>query len=741
MSRTMPRPNVLLRAASASQQMSVYSAPAEQAVPAAQVLSLGWLPALSVVTAAGLLLMAAANYLAKSGAGAGTQIFWFSLLVIIVPITFRLLAAQPSRSERFGLVMVFGMALFLVKVMQSPFGFTYSDELVHLHNVHQILESSHLFLPNSILPASTLYPGLESFTAGLQQLSGLDAYSAGQVVIGAGRLILMAALFLLYERVTHSPRVAALASILYAGNANFLYFSVQFSYESLALPLALLVLYAVARREDLANAGERLGLTLLALIGICAVVVTHHLSSYFLASVLVLWTLMASRARITLFSLFGQWLVRFSASRLGQKLEPAFRRIVGAPAWPIHGQGAATGGPGGLALFASAAAMVWLVYVASFTLTYLSPVFGHALVSVIGLIGGESTGRQLFQSNSGYVAPAAERFVALGSVLLLLAALPFGLREVWRRRLHHPMVLVLSGAALAYFSTLGLRLVPSAWEIGNRASEFLFVGLALVTALARFPSIPAVSLWTRIMLSVRSNLAARWTRVGHKGSQVFSDPGQPGRRAGPMLPPARALQVPAKQRSRTWRRPRSEWQLRLALTLAMAGIFSGGVIAGWLPELRLAKLSRLEVSGQVLEPAGTVVSRWMLDQYGPMNIVGADEANGRSLLAYGRQHALAGRNPNIVGMLETDKLVDWQWELMRELGIEYMLVDRRRISDDNMLGYFFDRGPGRQPAEQALLPPAVYLKFDSLPSVSRELDSGNIAVYYVWKLVNGEAQR
>ena len=748
MSRTLPPPNVLLRAATASRRLSILDEPAEAVRPLAPPAGLGWLPALSVVAAAGLLVMAAADYLARLSSGAGTSLFWLSLLIVTVPITFRLLVARIARSERLGLVMLFGIALYLVKVMQSPFGFTYADEYVHQYNLHNIFSTGQMFLQNPILPASTLYPGLETFTAGLQHLTGLDAFTAGLVVIGAARLIMMAALFLLYEQVSHSSRVAALGSVLYAGNSNFVFWSAQFSYESLALPLAILVLYVVARREDSADAGERLGLTLIALAGICSVVVTHHLSSYFLALVLVLWTVTASRARIALFGFIGGQLVRFSNSRLGRRLTPLFRRVVGDPAWPMHGQGAATGGPGGLALFAAAAALVWLFYVASLTLTYLSPVFGKAFVSLIGLIGGESTGRHLFQSGSGYVAPVAERAVALGSVLLLLLALPFGLRQVWRRGLHHPVMLLLSGAAVAYFSTLGLRLVPSAWEIGNRASEFLFIGLALVTAMARFPRLPKPSLgaWygraRAALAGLRGELAARWARAGREATLLLPAPGAViSSEQTAVIPTTRALQLRPEPESGRPARRRSNWPARLALALLAAAIFSSGVIAGWLPQIRLAQLTRVEVNGRVLEPAGQAVARWMLAQHGPWNTIGSDEASGRVQLAYGWQHALAGRFPNIISILDAEQLADWQWETMRSLGISYMIIDRRAISADNMLGNFFDRGPGRELPANALIPPAIYLKFDGLPYVTRELDAGNLVLYYVRELVNGTAQR
>jgi hypothetical protein len=381
--------------------------------------------------------------------------------------------------------------------------------------------------------------------------------------------------------------------------------------------------------------------------------------------------------------------------------------------------------------------------VAAFTLSYLVPVFGQAFLSLINLIGGEVTRRQLFESGTGYVAPLAERIVAIGSVVLLLLALPFGLRQVWRRYLHHPVMLLLSGAALAYFSTLGLRLVPSAWEIGNRASEFLFIGLALITALARFPKLSKAQLgeWlTRTWMGLsglQSNLTTRGAFAG-QAAALLPAPGTSAADESIHFPVERALQVRTGGRTGRRARRRSDWAGRLALAFAALAIFSGGVIAGWLPQLRLALLLRLQVDGQVLEPAGLAAARWMFAEHGSGNTLAADESNGRTLLANGWQHIVAGRFPNIVSILETDRLADWQWEMLRTLGINYMLIDRRKISANNMLGYFFDRGHSGPAASE--WPPEVYLKFDRIPLISRELDSGDIVIYNFREFIRGTAQ-
>jgi hypothetical protein len=666
-------------------QSRVGLAPADMAISATKVARgretavsgpWGWLPAIALVGSIGLLGISVANNLSGAGVQGVEPLFWLGLTLIVAPVAARLLGGRAGRLERLGLALLFGMDLYLVKFMQSPYAFTYSDELLHLFNANQIVETGRLFTPNPILPPSALYPGLEAVTTALMRLTGLDTFGAGLVVIGLGRFMLMLALFLLYEQLTGSARVASLASMLYAGSANFLYWSAQFSYESLALPLVVIALYAVARREAGRERAERVGLTIVALLLIVSVVVTHHISSYFLAASLVAWAVLSSPARTAVFGWVERRLGGLSATRLGQRIQPLGRRLIGRAAWPAPAQGAATGGPGGLAVFAVVAVLLWLVYVASLTLTYLSPLFSKALLSLTQMIAGEESGRALFQpSTGGYVAPNWERVVGLGAVVLCLLGLPFGLREVWRRRLHHPFVLLLAGAAVAYFAMLGLRLNSAAWEISNRSGDFLFIGLALVLAMARFPVWPVV----------------------------------------------RRL-------------------LRPLLTGAVVVILSGGVIAGWPPQLRLAQVYQVVAGGQRLDPAGLAAAKWARAELGPHRRIAAEAADAIYLLAYGDQNVQTGRQYSIQSVFEATVLQKWQVNVLQNKQVEYLAVNRRLISNDTMSGIFFDHGGQWPLPANELLPPEVYAKFNDQPLVGRIYDSGDLVIYDVRAWLSASAQ-
>src|SRR5215207_3919156 len=101
--------------------------------PLAATSAAGWgrLPALSLLSAFALLLIAIANNRARAGADWSDVLFWAGPLLLFVPSAARLVAPAPERSGRIGLVALLGMGLYLVKLLHSPLLFTFSDELQH----------------------------------------------------------------------------------------------------------------------------------------------------------------------------------------------------------------------------------------------------------------------------------------------------------------------------------------------------------------------------------------------------------------------------------------------------------------------------------------------------------------------------------------------------------------------------------------------------------------------------------
>lgn len=404
----------------------------------------GYLAPIALAAGAGLLVCSFANTLARSG-GYPSLLYWAGILVIALPIFWRLTSRDASTRERLLLACLLGLSLYAVKVVRDAPLFTFSDELVHAFNADQIASHHHLFRFNPILPVTPSYPGLEGATSALMTLTGLSSYWAGVVVVGAARLSLTIGLFLLYRRISDSARTAGLAVAIYAGNFNFLYWGAQFSYESLALPLFVVVLMAVAERDASPREWAR-DWAVPILLGIAAIVVTHHLTSYAVAVFLAVLA------------------VIYWAQRRDWR-------------WP---------NPWRYAILAAVLALGWLLLVANSTFGYLGPVIGSAFEAIFHTASGEAPPRGLFQGKGSSIpaTPIPARAVALLAVALLAVAVLFGLRRFWQRYRREPYALIFAAASLGFFATLVLRLAPAAWETGNRLSEYLFVGLAFIAALS-----------------------------------------------------------------------------------------------------------------------------------------------------------------------------------------------------------------------------------------------------------------
>ncbi len=401
------------------------------------------LAVLGVAAAFGVFGLSVAYAGARAHKAWADPVFWTSLLVIVVPIAFRLLGREAGRSERLHLLLILGVSLFGAKVLQSPDVFANHDELGQYRATVDILSTGRLFGENPIVAAYAFWPGLESVTGALSSLSGLPLLASGLIVIGAARLLLLIGLFGLVNRITGSARAAGIAALIYIGHPNYLFFDAQFAYESLAIGLAAMTLLATAMAHGSASQARSAGIA--AVVLTAATVVTHHFTSYALAFALVAW------AGISL------WRDRVPGSSLVVPVV-AQTAVVMAGGWWLLGGSALSRG--------------------------IAPVLSQAFDGLIDVVARRATASAPFSAASGYADPPLERAVGLMSVCLLLVVLPFGLWASWRRGRVNPLVPILGLLALMYPVTLALRLSPAGSETANRASGFIFVGLGLATCLA-----------------------------------------------------------------------------------------------------------------------------------------------------------------------------------------------------------------------------------------------------------------
>lgn len=662
--------------------------------------SWGWFPALALVSAFGLLLVATAYTCSRFdgrwlSAGQALIVWWAGLIVIFLPIAARLLSSDPSRRERLATVVTLGIQFFLVEVLSSPRQFVDYDELMHWHTVDDMLRYHHLFHQNSLLPVSPLYSGMENVTSALVSLSGLSIFHAGVLVLFVGRIIFTLALFLLFEEISASPRVAGIATLLYMTNPNFLFFDALFIYESLALPFAALALYAVVRSARRHPNGH-LARSIAAILSGAFIIVTHHVASYMLAAVLLIWTLIR---------------------HLGPRLRLSRRD---------------TQRPGGLTLLVVAGCVAWLLYVAIIVVGYLAAPITHGVTELVSIVLREQKSRALFRGYAGQVNPLWERLTALASVILIVLFLPFGLFQVWKRHRSHSLALTFAACASVYPAILALRLTQFGNEIASRSAEYLFVAIAFVLAVG------ITNLRDHGIRSAANRVAAdafgyavRLTRVGRRRQSPF-----------------RALllifaSIAYAFGSATVRMPQPRWRrlLQAAVFLGWSCVlFAGGVVTGVGPTSRvLPGPYRVSADARSVEPQGVDAATWARAFLGPDNRIATDRVNKVLMGAYGEQYVVNGASDHIdvSAIILEPQVNDYVIEMLRRGNIRYVIVDRRLSTGLPVVGVYVEEGESDAFHHTTPVDPATLVKFDGLPGVTRVFDSGDIVIYDVLGLENG----
>lgn len=319
---------------------------------------------------------------------------------------------------------------------------------------------------------------------------------------------------------------------------------------------------------------------------------------------------------------------------------------------------------------------------------YLGPVLQGGLEEVAQLVT-RAGGRELFVSEDGTVAPAWQRLLAVAGVglvclglltgflrTLVLAGLPLApLRLRSLRGWRSGPLLVLALLTVAYPLSILFRLTRSGWEIGNRIGPFSFFGVSVVVAVA------AVGYWQG------------------RGER-------------------------ARSRART-----------LALALAATVILVGGVISSEGPRILVPAHHQVSADSASVEPMGIAAAAWTQAWLGPDNLFASDRINRLLLATYGRQRVATTlqdwRDTSLA--LLAPRLGAAEVAVLRDVGVEYVLVDLRLTTALPAVGVYFDGGVADR-SHQAPPLPAALLKFNAEPSADRLFDNGYLVMFDVRRL-------
>jgi hypothetical protein len=422
--------------------------------------SWGWIPVMSLTSALGLIAITVGLGPNTPAHIPGVLFLNAGFLLLLVPLTLRLVWPSVSRFERIGLIVLAVVALYIIKLLPRPLGFIDFDEFLHWVTAADIIERKTLFSPNPLLPISPLYPALEIITAAVVNITGWSILVSATLLLAILRVVFVLALFLLFETITASSRLAALGCLVYMGNSAFFIFHAAFAYESLAIVFIALAFLAAARAEH--NVANRWTyLVFLAVPFLAALSATHHIAAF-----------------IAIFILISLVVLVFL-----NQLAPQYRMAVVA-----------------LVSAAALSSIGWLTMMGDPVLEYLGPPLQEGLTTLYHLLTTLTQARRPFLSDDGSAAPLWQQLAMLSSLLLVCLGLATGFfrtlslagMRVTRGRGRMPIVVTWTNnwAVLAAVITIGfpitlaLRLTGSGWEIGNRLCPYFYFGVAPVVAVA-----------------------------------------------------------------------------------------------------------------------------------------------------------------------------------------------------------------------------------------------------------------
>ena len=411
-------------------------APAEPVAPAESRPRTSWAGPAIVIVAIGVLGQAWLGYQGRTTGGFSSVLWYVTLGLIFVPPTALIMSGRITDRAKIWFALYMALALLATRFVLYPQQFAYHDELLNYRVLLSIEQTRHLFTPNSLLPDTADYPGMEIATAAVHQLTGLSLHSAGFVVLAAVRVVMTLALIRIIQMVTGNVTAGCLTAAIYTTNPQYVFFNSQFSYESVALPLCFFCVYVIALSRSTRSPLSVIPGTAI----ILAVAATHHLTSVALVIVLWVWYLFT----------------RISKRPVRQLLPLAVVSLVIVAAW------------------------TWLAR--AVIIPYLSEITNNSLSNLTTVLRGTSS-HKFFTDSAGDRSPAWQELLSLASVLLITLTL---IPSVWLAITKHRL---LSAGAMTLFAIAALYpIVPAGHltdvtaEVTDRASGFVFVGLGYIVA-------------------------------------------------------------------------------------------------------------------------------------------------------------------------------------------------------------------------------------------------------------------
>ncbi|MGB3483048.1 MAG: hypothetical protein WBB07_12630 [Mycobacterium sp.] len=398
-------------------------------------------------------------------------LFWAGFLLGMLPLAALACTGGINGATRAAALVGIGLFGTIPRLLRtSPAG---SDEFTHLRQSIEAFFAGEVGHVSYLLPITKEFPGLHQVASAIARLTGLSLWHSGLAVVIAAHVLSVLAVYQLIRAVGVPARGAGAGAVIYTLNPSWLLFNATFSYESLALPI---LLWCLAATIAACRATDKPAVRSLAAAVLCVVAlpVIHHLTTLFLALILILLITALVTQRL--------WLL--IAGRTGEQRG----RI-----WPMLL----------VAYCLAMSVMYWWSGNFGWLMSYLSPAWTRGFAQIKAILDGavlSSGGRRgLFSGapNPAYEIVSGYLYPVITLVLFLLS-----LAVLWhRRRQIGPAIWAFAVLASLYFLSMPMVLTKGGAEGAHRSWAFSFIGIAVLCGVA----------WS-FSPGLRDVIAARGTR-------------------------------------------------------------------------------------------------------------------------------------------------------------------------------------------------------------------------------------
>jgi hypothetical protein len=258
----------------------------------------------------------------------------------------------------------------------------------------------------------------------------------------------------------------------------------------------------------------------------------------------------------------------------------------------------------------------------------------------------------------------------VGSVIPVLVLIAVGLKRVWRAPETSTLWRTLAIAAVLYPVSLGLRLTLAGSETSQRASEFVFVGVAFLAGLV-------ISGW-------------QWPK--------------------------------------SWLRRNA---IALALTAVALVVFLGGFIIGELPATRQPGPFLVGAEDRSISAQGVAAAHFAASELPAHSRILVDRPNATLMASYGELNPVFGqiRGTPVTRVFFSKRFDPRNRRVIRNDLIDYILVDRRLTRELPVLGYYFEADEAGAFSRTSPIPISSFAKFNHAYGLSRVYVNGPITIY------------